>query len=260
MAFSVAFPLFLSKASDQKLLGQIHLEELDVNKVNHPPGHETTNYSVIDKLRLLYDMRGNSKDVVVVQNTQLSVTDQEKIQTAYNTELSKLKDENLLPDIKADLNDRAEISSFTCSSTSRPDLSVSFYIVKLYSLHYQITFTMDADTNKIYELDINSTVSSLVLDFDNAYLHWQDYIGLSHMKQDNIPKAALNDSYSNNNSEFLPLYGVPQGAEKPPANDDNRLAVAEATEHDYTDGNKVVTYSFFVANENKSFTITWFFR
>ena len=259
MIFSVIFPLLLSKASDQKLLGQIYVQEFELNEVGNPIEYETTSTSVLDKLMLLYDMRGNAKDLVVVQNTQLSITDQEKIKTLYNAELLTLKDKNLLPDIKANLNDRAEITSFTCFNTLRPDLSVSFYIVKLYSVQYRMTFTMDAETNKIYELDINSTVNPLDMDFDNAYLYWQDYIGLSLMEKD-ITQETPNGSHSNDNNVFSPLYSMLQEPEKNSTSDDNMVAEAETLEYDYTDGNKMVTYSFFNTKGNKSFTITWLFQ
>lgn len=259
MASSVAFPLLVSKISDQRLLGQINLQKIEENKVSPPIQREIIYNSVLDKLMLLNGMRVNSKDIVVVKNTQLSVTDQEKIKTLYKAELSKLKDKNLFPDVTTDLNDGVEISLFTCSNTSRTDLSFSFYIVKLNFSQYRITFTMDAETNKIYEFDIISTVELLVMDFDNVYLRWQDYIGLSLMKKENS-KEALNSNYIKDNSVPLPFYSMPKAAEKNPASDNSELFASESLLQDYTDGSEVVTYSFYNAEDNKSITIDWYFK
>ena len=114
---------------------------------------------MIDKLKLLYGVRIKSDNIVVIQNKQLSSAEQERIKTAYNTELLKLSAINLFPALDTSMNSPAEISTFTYSSTLVPDLAANFYIVKLNSAAYTITFTMDAETNKIYDLILILTLS-----------------------------------------------------------------------------------------------------
>ena len=250
MVFSAVFPLLLSKVNDQQLLGQIHLQKIEAQENNH-----STQYSVIDKLRLLYDKRVYSKDIVVVQNAQLSEADLKKLNALCYTELQTLREKKLLPDLEDDLNTGFEGSSFTSFDTSRPDLVVNYYIMTMYSSQYRISFTMDADTNKIYELNIDSSVKPLVIDYDNAYLHWQDYIGLS-LEQSDHPGEVSEDG-SNDNRPFPPLNSTSDESDKDHPAEDRTSGMAIALVHDYTDGNKTVAYSFVIAKDKKSFTISW---
>ncbi|MFB5675396.1 hypothetical protein ACE3NQ_17320 [Paenibacillus terreus] len=254
MAFSAVFPLLLSKASDQQLLGQIHLQKIEVQENNH-----STQYSVIDKLRLLYDKRVNSKDIVVVQNAQLSKADLEKLNAVCYAELQTLREKKLLPDLEDNVSTGFEGSSFTSFDTSRPDLVVNYYTMTMYSNQYRISFTMDADTNKIYELNIDSAAGPLVIDYDNAYLHWQDYVGLSLEQSDHSGEVS-EGGYSDDNRPFPSLDSTIAESDKDYPIGDRTSSPVVALVHDYTDGNKTVAYSFVIPNDKKSFTISWSFQ
>ncbi|MDP4097135.1 hypothetical protein OIN60_10175 [Paenibacillus sp. P96] len=254
MAFSAVFPLLLSKVNDQQLLGQIHLQKIKAQE-NNP----STQYSMIDKLRVLYDKRVHSKDIVVVQNAQLSAADLEKLNAVCYAELQTLREKKLLPALEDGLSTGFEGSSFTSFDTSRPDLVVNYYVMTMYSNQYRISFTMDADTHKIYELSIESVVKPLVLDYDNAYLHWQDYIGLSLEQSDHARKLP-EGGYSNDNGPFPPLNSMSEESDQDYPVDDRTSGMAMALVHDYTDGNQTVVYSFLIAQDKKSLTISWSFQ
>lgn len=254
MAFSAVFPLLLSRVNDQQLLGQIHLQKIEVQENN-----QSAQYSMIDKLRLLYDKRVNSKDIVVVQNAQLSEVDLEKLNAVCYDELQALREKKLLPHMEDGIGTGLEGSSFTSFDASRPDLVVNYYIMTMYSNQYRISFTMDADTNKIYELNIDSAAKPLVIDYDNAYLHWQDYIGLSLDQSDDSGEVS-EGGYRDDSKLFPSLNSTIAESDKDYPIGDRTSSPAKALVHDYTDGNKIVAYSFVIPNDKKSFTITWAFQ
>ncbi|MFB5760638.1 hypothetical protein [Paenibacillus medicaginis] len=254
MVFAAVFPLLLSKVNDQQLLGQIHLQKIEAQASN-----PSTQYSVIDKLRVLYDKRVHSKDIVVVQNAQLSAADLEKLNAICYAQLQTLREKKLLPNLEDDVSEGFQGSSFTSFDTSRPDLVVNYYVMTMYSNSYRISFTMDADTNKIYELNIDSTVKPLVMDYDNAYLHWRDYLGLSLEQSDHARKLP-EGGYSNDNRPFPPLNSMSEGADQDYPVDDQTSGMSRALIHDYTDGSQTVVYSFLIAKDKKSFTISWSFQ
>lgn len=266
LIFSLIFPLLLSKLKDKQLLGKVFLQQYDAIKNINYAQDKATNYTMIDKLKLLYGVRIKSDNIVVIQNTQLSSAEQEKIKTAYSTELLQLSAIHLLPDLDIDINNPTEISTFTYSSTLVPDLAANFYIVKLNSAEYTITFTMDAETNKIYALDINSTVEPLTIDFYNADSLWQDYIGLSlWYDSQNMDNDGMTEDNHIDNETQSTLMSVPISE----ANSNDQLGTSSPTEEsdllnatasDYTDGNQMVSFSFYVGDDCKKFSIRCSFR
>jgi hypothetical protein len=254
MACSAVFPLLLSKVNDQQLLGQIHVQKIEAQE-NNP----STQYSMIHKLRVLYDKRVHSKDIVVIRNAQLSEADLEKLNAVCYAELQKLREKKLFPDLEDDLNTGFEGASFTSFDTSRPDLVVNYYVMTMYSNQYRISFTLDADTNKIYELNIESAAKPLALDYDNAYLHWQDYTELS-LEPSNYSGKLPAGGYGNDNRLFPPLNSKPEESDADYPVEDRTPDMAMALVHDYTDGSQTVVYSFIIARDKKSFTITWSFN
>lgn len=261
LIFSLIFPLLFSKLKDKQLLGKVSLQQYDAIKSINYAQDEATNYTMIDKLKLLYGVRIKSDNIVVIQNTQLSSAEQERIKTTYNTELLKLSAINLLPDLDIDMNNPTEISTFTYSSTLGPDLAANFYIVKLNSTAYTITFTMDAETNKIYAFDINSNVGPLTIDFYNADSLWQNYIGLSlWCDSQNKDNDEMTDNNHIDNETESTLMSVPisesnfndqLGTSSP--NEESDLL--NATASDYTDGKQIVSFSFYVGDNCKKFSI-----
>ncbi|MBA4687589.1 MAG: hypothetical protein H2184_10570 [Candidatus Galacturonibacter soehngenii] len=261
LIFSLIFPLLLSKLKDKQLLGKVSLQQYDAIKNINYIQNEATNYTIIDKLKLLYGVRIKSDNIVVIQNSQLSSAEQERIKTAYKTELLKLSAINLLPDLETDMNNPAEISTFTYSSTLAPDLTANFYMVKLNSAAYTITFTMDAETNKIYAFDINSSVEPLTIDFSNADSLWQNYIGLPlwYVPQNTDNDETTDDTYIDNEMQST-LMNEPITEN----NSNDQLATSSqieesdllnATASDYTDGNQIVSFSFYVGDNCKKFSI-----
>lgn len=257
MAASVTLPPLLSKANDRQLIGQIHLQKLETKQdVTLAPEN-----GVIDKLRLLYDKLANSKDIVVVKNIQLSETELNKIKSSCYAELQKLKGKKLFPDIEVDLDNGFDVSSFICANTSMPDFAVNFFIISIYSAQYRISFIIDADTNKIYGLNISSAMEPLDIDYNNAPLNWKDYMGLSFVKADNSGKAS-DDDYADGNGPFPSLNNMIRVFEDDYTNVTQPVpyVMARALENNYTDGNKMVNYFFEMTNDNKSFTISWSFQ
>ncbi|WP_139997408.1 hypothetical protein [Paenibacillus paridis] len=252
MAFSALFPLLLSKANDQRVLGQMHIHKVELLENNHP-----TPYSMIDKMRLLYDKHVKSKDIVVVQNAHLSEVDLKNLNGQCLAEIQKLSEKKLLPDLEDDFTSNGcEGSSFTLFDTTRPDLVVNLYAIIMYDDQYRISFTMDADTNKIYELNMKSAVKPLIIDIDNSYLYWKNYIGLSLEQSNDLLSVERSDEVGEV-SEGSDTFGI---SGKDYLVDDRTFEMGPVVVHDYTDGNKMVSYKFFLANDKKEFTISLSFQ
>ncbi|WP_339219258.1 hypothetical protein [Paenibacillus sp. FSL H8-0332] len=228
MACSALLPLLFTTINDQRVLGQIHIRTLE-----DQGGGQTASYSMIDKMHLLYEKSMGSPNIVVVQNTQLSGAEMKKLGAECLAELERLSEAKVLPGLADGLsNSGYEGSSFTVYDTTKPERVVTFYAITMPVNSYRISFTMDAETHTIYELNINSDAEALAIDIGNAYLHWQTYTGLTLVTSDAEASAGE-----------LIRPRAPDSQVEP-------LAI-----HKYTDGTHSVSYSFFLANDGKQFTI-----
>ncbi|WP_340024864.1 hypothetical protein MHI24_06970 [Paenibacillus sp. FSL K6-1096] len=228
MACSALLPLLFTKINDQRVLGQIQIRTLE-----EQPDGQNVSYSMIDKMHLLYEKSMGSPDIVVVQNAQLSAADMEKLGANCRTELEKLRETRLLPGIEDGFGNTGYTgTSYTVYDTTNPERVVTFYAITLQVHAYRISFTVDAETNQIYELNINSDEGALAIDIGNAYLHWQTYTGLKLVPSDAEASAG----------ELV----------RPRAPDSQVTPLAV---YEYTDGAQSISYSFFLANDGKRFTI-----
>ncbi|WP_433706726.1 hypothetical protein [Paenibacillus illinoisensis] len=252
MACSALLPLLFTKINDQRVLGQIHFQTLE-----DQGGGQSVSYSMIDKLHLLSEKRMRSPDIAVIQNAHLSEADMQKVGAECLAELQKLSEVKLLPELEDGLrNSGYEGASFTVYDATKPERAVTFYDITMLSNPYRISFTMDAETHKIYELIIVSDDGPLVIDEGNAYLHWQEYIGLTLVPSPS--EAPVDDAVEHSEPDSM-MATVPSSSQCPAGDASEReeqdSLVAPLVIHNYTDGTQSVSYSFTLAGDGKRFTI-----
>ena len=276
MACSALLPLLFTKINDQRVLGQIHIQTLE-----DQGGGQSVSYSMIDKLHLLSEKRVRSPDIAVIQNAHLSEADTQKLGAECLAELQKLSEVKLLPGLEDGLrNSGYEGASFTVYDATKPERAVTFYDITMLSNPYRISFTMDAETHKIYELNIVSDDGPLVIDEGNAYLHWQEYLGLTlvpssseapvddaveHSEPDSMmatvpssSQGSAGDAVEHSEPDSM-MATVPSSSQGSAGDASERKEqdslVAPLVIHNYTDGTQSVSYSFILAGDGKRFTI-----
>ena len=188
VALAIALPPRLSELQDEALLGEMHYE-----KTVEVSAAQASELDVVQKLALINRYMQGEKGIMSTEYTQPlnTVLDEESVRDTCLTELGKLSELNLVPDLIPRLFEVADSFGYTIvtyAEMQSPAHYVRLWQINIMADQSNLSLELDDETGKIYQINMRGENQTAVLDVRKIFPDaWGDYLGieLSDMTYEN---------------------------------------------------------------------------
>jgi hypothetical protein len=179
IALAIALPPRLSELQDEALLGEMHYE-----KAGTVSAAQASELDVVQKLALVNRYMQGEKGIMSTAYTQPlnTVLDEESVRNTCLTELGKLSELNLVPDLVLRLFEATD--SFSYTIVTYAEMQLPAHYVRLWQINIMmdqsnLSLELDDETGKIYQINMRGENQTAIIDVRKVFPDsWGDYLGI----------------------------------------------------------------------------------